>query len=383
MRIGLDARFLTHPQPGGFKTYTENLISALARMDTENEYILYTDRASGDLIGSLNNPNFHGCVVSSAYPFVGVLWREQVKLARYAKKDRVDLFHSPCLTAPLNLDCPLVVTVHDMIWASPENFTGNISWLLKRRLIDWYNYLVPKQAIRRASAIITVSHASKQSILEHLKLPSEKVVVTHEAAGPAFRQIDDPGRIKAVREKYRLPPDFMLAIGAADPRKNIQNLIQTYQMLPHSLKGKHRLVIVWTHHFLEQEISRRVDELSLTQNVQFLRQVPNEDLVLLYNAAALFVFPSRFEGFGLPLLEAMSCGAPVIAADNSSIPEIAGEAAMYFDALDPQTMTDAMTQTLGDGKTRADLIQMGLARAGTFSWERCANETLQVYRQCA
>lgn len=382
MKIGIDARFLTHPQLGGFKTYTENLIGALAAIDSRNEYVLYVDRQPGphDLIPKQSN--FQTRVVPASVPVIGLPMREQIALARQAKKDRIDVFHSPCLTAPIRLPCRLVVTVHDMIWASPENFTGNKSWSLKRRLIDWYNYLVPKQAIRRASAIITVSHASKQSILEHLRIPSDKVVVTPEAAGPAFKRIDDPGRIRAIREKYHLPPDFMLAIGAADPRKNIQNLIQAYQMLPHSLKGRHRLAIVWTHHFLEQEISRRVDELSLTQNVQFLRQVPNEDLVLLYNAAALFVFPSRFEGFGLPLLEAMSCGAPVIAADNSSIPEIAGEAAVYFDALDPQTMTDAMTRTLGDGKTRAALIEKGLARAATFSWERCANETLQVYRQC-
>ena len=136
MKIGIDARFLTHPQPGGFKTYTESLISALARVDMDNEYFLYTDRPYGGLIDSLNNPNFHGRVVSGDLPVVGVPWREQVKLASYAKKDHVDLFHSPCLTAPLNLNCPLVVTVHDMIWAFPEKYSRSGSMSFKRRLME-------------------------------------------------------------------------------------------------------------------------------------------------------------------------------------------------------------------------------------------------------
>jgi glycosyltransferase involved in cell wall biosynthesis len=383
MRIGLDARFLTHPQRGGFKSYTENLVAALAKLDTENEYVLYVDRPIIDQTCLPTQPNFESRVVSGLLPIVGMPWREQVGLVRQISRDRIDVFHSLCLTAPLNLSCPLVITVHDMIWAARENFTSKKSWSLKRRLLDWYDYLVPKYAIRKASAIITVSHASKKSIVELLGLQSDKVVVTYEAAGKDFRKISGQEHVGAVRKKYNLPSGYILALGAADPRKNIKTLIQAYGLLPESLREKNQLVIVWTHPFLAYEVSRQVDELNLGQNVRFLQQVPNEDLVLLYNAAALFVFPSRFEGFGLPLLEAMSCGAPVIAADNSSIPEIAGEAAMYFDALDPQTMTDAMTQTLGDGKTRADLIQKGLARAGTFSWERCANETLQVYRQCA
>jgi glycosyltransferase involved in cell wall biosynthesis len=380
VKIGIDARFLTHPQPGGFKTYTENLIASLVEIDSVNEYVLYLDREPYPHDRIPRRENVHTRVARGTMPFLGLPWREQVSLVYQVRKDQIDLFHSLCLTAPLYLPCHLVITIHDMIWASPHYFTGNHSLSIKRRLIDWYNYLEPNYAIRKAAAIITVSHASKNSIIEILGMDSENIVVTHEAAGSAFRRIDDRAQLEPVRKKYDLPSSFLLAIGAADPRKNIEALIHAYALLPAALRMVHKLVIVWTHPFLTREISRLVDDLDLIRNVRFLRQVPNEDLVLLYNAAALFVFPSRYEGFGLPLLEAMACGVPVVAANNSSIHEVAGDAAVYFDANDHQTITDAMLRMLGDDAMKADLVHKGLARAATFSWGRCARETLDVYQ---
>jgi glycosyltransferase involved in cell wall biosynthesis len=381
MRIGIDARFLTHPQRGGFKTYTENLVAALARIDSKTVYVLYLDRQPGaqDVVPS--QPNFINRVVQGSLPVVGLPWREQVALGKQVKADRLDLFHSPCLTAPLILPCPLVITVHDMIWAFRENFTSRGSWSLKRRLIDWYNYLVPRYVIRRASAIITVSHASKNSILETFQMNAEKIVVTHEAAGSAFRLIEDADQLEAVRNKYSLPSKYILALGAADPRKNIKSLIQAYRSLSDELREKYQLVIVWTHTFLASEISKLVEELGLSANVRFLRHVPNEDLVSIYNLASLFVFPSRYEGFGLPLLEAMSCGVPVIAADNSSIPEIVGEAAILFDAQDVNGISAAMCQVLTDESLQARLRRDGLERSAQFSWDKCGRETLTVYKR--
>jgi glycosyltransferase involved in cell wall biosynthesis len=383
MKIGIDARFLTHPQPGGFKTYTENLISALAQIDTETEYILYVDRLPAPKDRIPTQKNFQMRIVSGITPLLGLPWREQVELPRQAGKDRVDVFHSPCLTAPLNLSCPLVITVHDMIWASREFFTGNNSWSIRRRLIDWYDYLVPKNAIQKATAIITVSQASKKGIVAGLGMQPDKVFVTYEAASPAFRRIGNPEQLESIRQKYDLPSSYILALGSADPRKNIKSLIHAYGLLPERLREKHKLAIVWTHPFLAEDVSRLIKEFGLMQNVGFLLQVSNEDLVLLYNAATLFIFPSRYEGFGLPLLEAMSCGVPVVAANNSSIPEIAGDAAVLFDDHDSQAITDAMMRTLGDEDLRADLVQKGLVRAGEFSWERCALETLLVYNALA
>jgi glycosyltransferase involved in cell wall biosynthesis len=381
MKIGIDARFLTHPQPGGFKTYTENLVATLARIDSDNEYVLYLDRQPDPRDAVPSQPNFVTRVVPVRIPVVGLPSREQFALGKQVKADRVDLFHSPCLTAPLVLSCPLVITVHDMIWAFPENFTSRGSWSLKRRFIDWYNYLIPRFAIRRASAIITVSQASKDSISKTLRINGDKITVTHEAAGSAFRLIEDAERLESARKKYELPSKYILALGAADPRKNIKSLIQAYGLLSDELRREYQLAIVWTHPFLASEISKLVEELGLSGNVCFLRQVPNEDLVSIYNLASIFVFPSRYEGFGLPLLEAMSCGVPVVAANNSSIPEIVEDAAILFDAQDMSGISDTMRQVLADESVQARLRRDGLERAARFSWDKCGFETISVYKK--
>ncbi len=379
MRIGMDARFLTHPQSGGFKTYTENLISALAKVDLENEYVLYTDRAYGDLISSLDNSNFHGRVVSGETPFIGVPWREQVGLVRQAARDRVDIFHSPCLTAPLNLSCPLVITIHDMIWAFPEKFSRSESLSVKRRLMEWYNRMIPAYSSMRAEAIITVSYAARESIMGHLKLKNDRLFVTHEAPNPLFKRINDGSLVESVQRKYSLRSNFILAIGSADPRKNISRLVQAYSLLTKELRDQYQLVIVWTHSFLAGEVSEKVEKLHLAGRVRFLKNVPNDDLVVLYNIASLFVFPSLYEGFGLPLLEAMACGAPVIAANNSSIPEIVGDAALLFDAQDVNGVFSAMNRVLTDKTVKMRLQKEGLKRSAQFSWNECGRETIAVY----
>jgi glycosyltransferase involved in cell wall biosynthesis len=274
----------------------------------------------------------------------------------------------------------LVVTVHDMIWAFPEKFSQNGPFSIKRELMEWYNRIVPCKAIRRALAIITVSNASRESIIEHLKLDNNRVFVTHEAPNPLFKSIKDEQCIDAIRRKYNLPAHFILAIGSADPRKNISRLVKAYSLLPSTLQEKYQLAIVWTHSFLEQELSERIEMLHLKNKVYFLESVSNDDLIWLYNAAALFVFPSLYEGFGLPPLEAMACGAPVVVANNSSIPEIVGDAALLFDAQDVNGMSVAMNRVLGDDILRESLSNEGIQHAGTFSWDKCARETIDVYK---
>jgi glycosyltransferase involved in cell wall biosynthesis len=353
----------------------------LADLDKKNEYVLYLDRTPSNQDKVPVQPNFERRIVSGALPFIGVPWREQIGLARQVAKDRLDLFHAPCLTAPLYLNCPLVVTVHDMIWSFPQQFSKNGSRSIKRKLMERYNYAIPKTAIKRASAIITVSHAARESIVEHSGLKADHIFVTYEAASPSFKQIKAEQSIESVRQKYKLPPDFIFAIGSADPRKNINALVQAYVLLSQELKEKYPLLIVWTHSLLTDELSQKIEELGLTKYVRFLRQVSTDDLVLLYNVASLFVFPSLYEGFGLPLLEAMACGVPVIASNNSSIPEIVGEAALLFEAQDTQSLSSLIEQVLTDDILNARLQKAGLARSAEFAWEKCAQETLMVYKQ--
>jgi alpha-1,3-rhamnosyl/mannosyltransferase len=170
-----------------------------------------------------------------------------------------------------------------------------------------------------------------------------------------------------------------LALGSADPRKNMPALVRAYAQLPADLRTKTSLAIVCTHQSLEPRLAGLVDSLNTASRVRFLHQVSADSLVALYNEAALFVFPSIQEGFGLPLLEAMACGTPIVAADNSAIPEIAGDAALLVDPMDADAMAGRMRRVLTDAPLRAALVRAGLRRAATFSWERCARETVDAY----
>jgi len=170
-----------------------------------------------------------------------------------------------------------------------------------------------------------------------------------------------------------------LAIGSADPRKNLNSLVLAYAELPPDLQEQYQLVIVWTHTFLSDEMEQLVYSADLQDRVQFLQGVGDEDLVCLYNAASLFAFPSLYEGFGLPPLEAMACGTPVVAANNSSIPEVVGDAAVLFNAEDVAAMANAIVRVLVDECLQASMIEKGFRRSSSFSWTKCARDTLRVY----
>ena len=323
MRIGIDARFLTHPQSGGFKTYTENLIAALTEIDTENEFILYLDRppeqqvactcafescelswvrklsttarggstptTSGEDTAPSRTPlapraNVTLKVVPGRLPVLGMPWREQVTLARQIAADRLDLFHAPCLTAPLVLPCPSVVTIHDIIWLFPSKFSKSNSWSAQRKLMEWYYLLIPQYAAKHASMVITVSQAAKQSIVDNLKLDSNRIIVTHEAPSQCFRKTDDVRSVEFVRRKYNLDSSFIFGIGSSDPRKNIQTLVQAYALLPSNVREKNLLVINWTHEFLSAELTGQIESLGLTDRVRFLQHVSNEDMMQIGRA---------------------------------------------------------------------------------------------------
>lgn len=380
MKIGIDARFLTHPQPGGFKTYTEQLVRALLEVDSDNEYVLYVDRPPVADVIAPPASNATVRVVPGTAPFIGMPWREQIGLMMHARRDRIDVLHALCLTAPVYAPCPLVVTIHDTIWMFPRRFARRQK-RGKRSLIDAYYRYVPAIAARRASAVIAVSHDARSAIVQHLGVPAHRVFVTYEAAAPIYRTLDRTRAIDAVRQRFGLGEGFILALGSADPRKNISALLGAYALLPERLRANHELAIVWTHPLLAEAILAEAHALGIAGRLRFLQHVSNDDLVSLYNAAALFVFPSRYEGFGLPILEAMACGAPVVASNNSSIPEVAGDAALLVDAESPTSIACAIERVMSNAALRDALVARGLQRASSFSWQRCARETVEVYQK--
>jgi glycosyltransferase involved in cell wall biosynthesis len=384
MKIGIDARFLTHPQCGGYKTYTECLVSALAAVDTANEYILYVDRAPSSATALPDRPNFLIRVVRDHLPVAGMPWREQVSLSRRAAQDRLSVLHSPCLSAPLLVSCPLVVTIHDMIWRHPDAYRNGTARPLRRRLMDFYYLHAGLHAARRAAVILTVSQASKKDIVIDLGVPSDRVVVTHEAARDVFRRVNEAAPLEGARRKYRLPARFILAMGSPDPRKNIPGLLRAYSLMHADLRKQYPLVVMWNHPRFEETSKKETDRLGLSGQVISRRLGPlAEDFAMLLNAASTFVFPSLSEGFGLPPLEAMACGTPVVTSDNSSMPEVLGDAALRVDAQDAGGLARAIERVLSDDEMRAELTRKGLEQAARYSWEACARLTLRAYERAA
>ena len=379
MRIAIDGRFISHPQMGGFKVYTENLVRNLARLGAEHTYLVYLDRPRPDL-GALSAPNVELRIVPGTFPYLGMPWREQVRLPLRARRQGAELLHFPCLTGALASPCPTAVTIFDIIWATriaPEWWQSP-----KRLALALHMRYVPALMIRRARAVITISQAARRDLVERLGVPAGKVHVTPVAANPAHRRLDDPAALAALRHKYRLGSEFILGLGSADPRKNIDGLIRAYARLGDDLKGRYELVVAWCHDYLEDGLRRLIRELGLGERVRFIDDVPDPELTALYNAASLFVFPSRYEGFGFPPLEAMACGTPVVAGDNSSFPEVLGDAALLVNVGgDAAPLAGAMARVLSDEGLRATLVARGCERVRRYSWERCAAATLAVYAE--
>lgn len=383
LRIGVDARFLTHPQLGGFKTYTTGLIEALTSVDRRNQYVLYVDRPVDAEALALFGPNVTVVNVPEVMPIVGMAWREQVSLVRRATQDRLDVFHAPTLSAPLRLPCPLIVTVHDMLWRGHEASLSHHQLSLRRRAMHSYYRRVPAHAVKRAAVIITVSEASKRAILEQLGVEPSRVVVTLEAAGQHFTRVNDADQVAATRARWGLSQEYVLALGSADPRKNLSTLLLAYKGLAPAIRDRVMLALVLAHPRLSSVLHEQAAALGLEHRVKFLENVNDPALASLYSSCSAFVFPSLTEGFGLPLLEAMTCGAPVIAANNSSIPEVTGSAALLFDGPNHVELSQRLAELLTDEPLRRSLSDRGIERAREFSWEKCARETISCYRRVA
>ncbi len=286
-----------------------------------------------------------------------------------------DLLHVTYNAPPLS-PCPTVVTIHDISFEHyPQFFSPRDRLILKT--------LVPLSA-RRAAHVLTVSQHAKREIVERYGLSPDKVTVTYEAAGEQFRPIGDPASLQAVRAKYAIPDGpFVLALGNLQPRKNIARLVEAFAAVSRNDISSRNvisyLVIAGKAQWRESEVHQAVQRAGLTGRVLFPGYVDDADLPALYSAATVFVYPSLYEGFGLPPLEAMACGTPVISTNAASLPEVVGDAALLVEPTDTGALAQALHDVLTQPALVADLRQRGLRRAAQFSWDRCAAETLAVY----
>ena len=369
MHIGIDAHSIGTGLAGN-ETYAANLIEALAGIDSENRYTLFVTKRAAVERYKDRWPHVFVRRTPPHTPFV----RVPVTLGAELRRRPVDLLHVQ-YTAPPFAPCPVVATVHDLSFEHlPETFKRR-SWMQLR--------LTVRHTARRAAHVITISEFSRRDIIETYGIAPERVSVTPLGAPVHFVPVEDERELRRVRELYGITGDYVLAVGSIQPRKNLVRLFAAYAELrrsrPHVRLPK--LVVVGKRAWLYEETLRSVGRHGLNDLVVFTGYVPEADLPALYTGARCFVYPSYFEGFGLPPLEAMRCGTPVITGDRTSLPEVVGDAGLMVNPFDERALGAAINRLLEDETLRAELRRKGLERARLFSWRETARLTLQAYER--
>ncbi len=367
MHIGIDCR-LPFYQMGGISQYTIYLIQALAEIDTQNQYTIFHSRKD-DRSYLPKSATFHR----------RNLWTpahhrlERQALSAELFPHRLDVFHSPDFIPPQRGRWRSVITVHDLNFIFyPELLTAE-SLRYYRDQIQW--------AVEKADHISADSHATRQDVIDRLAVPPEKITTVHLAANPLYKNSFPDENIGHTLRQYNLPKGFVLAVGTLEPRKNLPMLVRAYRQMISETAVDVPLVLVGGKGWIYDEIFGTIDALGLSGKVQHLSGVFDEQLAHLYHAAGVLVTPSKYEGFGLPALEAMHCDCPVIVSNIGSLPEVAGEAGILLDPDDETAWADAMTTVLTDSAVREKMAANGRLQAAKFSWRKAAEMTLALYNK--
>lgn len=374
MRIAIDIT-VTIGQKTGIGLYVHNLIENLARVDKENEYLLYTHfwrsfKTKKKTLSLPVQPNFRLVVKRFPNRITNLLFN-YLHLPIDFFLPPTDIVHCTCYLTPISKRSKSIVTIYDLTpLLFPEFHVEHIKKVIFKGLLN---------SVCKVDKIIAISESTKKDVMRLFHIPEDKIEVIYGAADEIYHPIEDPEILKQVRAKYKIPHKFILFVGIIEPRKNIARLIQAFSIL--KKKFEHKLVIVGRKGWLYDEIFAQVRRSHLGEEVIFTGYVPREDLPALYSATELFIYPSLYEGFGLPPLEAMACGTPVITSNVSSLPEVMGEAGILIDPNNVDELSRAIDSVLSDENLREELREKGLRQAKKFSWERCAQETIKVYQE--
>lgn len=367
MRIAFDLRRIKNP---GIGRYMKCLAEAVVARAPEHQYLLILPPDAGQEVAIENGTAEK---LLSFIPYYSI--REQFALPGFLKRHRVDVFHSPHFNLPLIRPCSTVVTIHDVIYLACKDD-------LPSRLGRVYYRGMMTASVRLADRVLTDSQFSKGDIIRYLNADPAKIEVVYPGVDPRFRRVRDETAIQSVLSRYRVQGDYLLYTGIYKPRKNHAALLRAFRELLQS-GCKATLVIAGPVREGEAEIRRLAEQLGIAKHMVVAGFIPDSDLPALYSGARVYACPSLYEGFGFTVLEAMACGVPVVCSAHTSLPEIAGDAALYADSQNPQEFASALACAFSNGELREQLIEKGYKNCSRFQWETAAQDILATYRRAA
>jgi len=368
IEIGIDVRWIGREANGGLATYLKALITHLGPADTVNKYTVYFPDARAQADTDYLPPHFKTTVLRPASRLIQI----PIGLPWELVRRPVDILHVVAVAPPV-CPVPIVQTLNDVTWETNPELYPTLTRLRLSTLVS--------RTAKQARKIITVSEFSKKEIMQVYGIPDEKIVVTYHGVDPVYVPCQDTNALAGLREKYGLAKDFILYVGKISARKNLVRLVRAFAALKRDSALPHQLVLVGNRTFLSDDILAAVREFGRENEIVLVGEVPLADVPLFYSAASLFVYPSLCEGYGLPPLEAMACGTPVVASNVTSIPEVVGDAAALVDPYDERAMATAMFDVLNQPGLSQQLIERGFKRVRDLSSHVMANQVVDVYRE--
>ncbi len=391
MIIGIDARFYGGALAKGLGRYTEELIDHLLDADTTNRYVFFMQPEGVALWNTkiAQRPDVAQRVEIVLAPYRWYTLKEQIEMPKLFRKHAVDLMHFPHFNVPLFYRRPFVVTIHDLIILHFPTKRASTLGPLVYAVKQFMAKRVLSHAAKNAEHVITVSEFSKKDICQYFHIPESRVSVTYESAheysfaGVDVVETEEEQRAQdiAVAQRYGISGSYVLYVGNAYPHKNVEQLITVAHIAKEQARDDVQFVLVGKKDYFYERIEKMIQEYGVEDSVHMVGYVPDEDLGALYRCAAAYIFPSLYEGFGLPPLEAMQYGTPVICSTSSCLPEIVGDAAYPIDPSSPSGILQAIEEVCHREDVRDQLIAKGYARLKQFSWKRMAIQTLDIYNQ--
>lgn len=370
MRIGIDARMLG--KGFGLARYVEQLVLHLEKIDTQNEYVLFLKRDNWNAFEP-QNKNFKKVLA----PIAWYSFAEQLKFPKIIQKEKLDIMHFPHFNVPLLYRGPYVITIHDLIMFHYPRSEASTHGPLVYYIKDCVHRVVVRVGLRRAKHVLVTSEFTKRDVFETLHVPMSKMTVTYQA--PFESKTNQSGEDILLLKKYNITKPYLLYVGAAYPHKNIKGLLESWNIFQKKYGKDYELVLVGKENFFYTQLKNTV--FKQTSNFVYTGFVPDDELSFLYKNAQLYVFPSFYEGFGLPPLEAMTHGIAVVSSKRSCLPEVLGNAALYFDPENFEEMADIFFEVLKDPQKRLELAQNAAKLLPRYSWDTLAKETLGCYTQ--